>query len=38
MHYSSVDLYLDQESIDTTTLARKLMFQITARLPNSNAA
>ena len=29
MHYSGVDLYLDQQSIDTTTPAGKLMFQIT---------
>jgi hypothetical protein len=26
-------LYLDQQSVDTTTPAGKLMFQITARLP-----
>src|SRR6516162_4832325 len=33
-----VDLYLDQQSIDTTTPAGKLMFQVTGALPSSSAA
>ena len=33
-----VDLYFDQQSIDTTTPAGKLMFQVTGALPSSSAA
>jgi hypothetical protein len=36
-HYG-IDLYLDQQSIDTTTPAGRLMFQITGAVPSSNAA
>ena len=33
-----VDLYLDQQALDTTTPAGKLMFQITGPLPSSSPA
>ena len=35
---SGVDLYLDQQSIDTTTPAGKLMFQVWARSPSLSSS
>jgi DNA invertase Pin-like site-specific DNA recombinase len=38
LEHCGVDLYLDQQAIDTTTPAGRLMFRSPARLPSSSAA